>query len=329
MVAVILGRLGSAPRSTGSRMTVRADGSILGTVGGGMLEARVQELARDVFKKRKTMVRNFTLTAEDASRMGMLCGGQVRVLIDFVDASEVLQSRFYNGVSATLDSHRQALLVTRIPGDEGDFEGPEQGLITKDGSFKGSLEPALVREIAGLFNGRQPDVVRCGKEDFLVEPLGREGSVFIFGAGHVARELAPLAKLVGFRTTVIDDRQEFAGRARFPSADEVLVVDSFGDAVKGLDVDEESFLVIVTRGHAHDKTVLGQALATKAGYIGMIGSRKKRDAVYEALIEEGFKRGDMERVHCPVGLDIKAETPEEIAVSIVAELIRARAGMSR
>jgi len=328
VLATILDRSGSAPRSVGSRMAVRANGSILGTVGGGVLEARVQDLASEVFKTRKTMVRKFTLTAEDASRMGMICGGQVRILIDFLDASEDLQGRFYNDVVAALDAHRQALLVTLIPGEQGDFERPVHGLIVKDGSFTGTLDPALVREVADLFGGRQPDVVRHGEQDFFVEPLCRQGSVFIFGAGHIGRELAPLSKLVGFRTIVVDDRQEFANRARFPSADAVLVLDSFANAMNGLNIDEESCLVIVTRGHAHDKTVLGLALATKAGYIGMIGSRKKRDAVYEALIEEGFTRDELERVHCPVGLDIKAETPEEIAVSIVAELIQARAGKS-
>ena len=326
VLATIINRSGSAPRSAGSRMAVRSDGSILGTVGGGILEARVQELAAEVFENRRTLVRKFTLTPEDASRMGMICGGQVRVLIHFVDASETFKSRFYQDVAATLDAYRQALLVTLIPREEEISERPGCGLIGKDGSIKGTLDSALVREIAARFGGRQPDVVRYGEDDFLIEPLSNEGSVFIFGAGHISRELAPLTKLVGFRTTVLDDRQEFANRARFPSADAVLVPDSFEKALDGLDIDEESCLVIVTRGHAHDKTVLGKALATKAGYIGMIGSRRKRDAVYEALLKEGFTRADVERVHSPIGLDIGAETPEEIAVSIVAELIRARAG---
>lgn len=328
VVATILARSGSAPRSTGSRMVIRSNGSILGTVGGGILEARVQELASEVFQNRMTMVRKFTLTAEDASRMGMICGGQVRILIDFLDASQDFQSRFYNEVSATLDSCRRALLITRIPGEEGNFERSGDGLaVGKDGPCIGTLDPVTVREVAGLFGGgRQPDVVRRGEEEFLVEPLGREGSVFIFGAGHVGRELASLTKFVGFRTIVIDDRREFANRERFPSADGIHVIGSFGNAMNGLNIDEESFVVIVTRGHAHDKVVLGQALAAKAGYIGMIGSRKKRDAVYEALHEEGFTRESLGSVHCPIGLDIEAETPEEIAVSIVAELIKARAG---
>jgi xanthine dehydrogenase accessory factor len=310
-------------------MAVLADGSIVGTIGGGILEARVHELASEVFKSRKTLVTKFTLTADDASRLGMVCGGEVRIMISLVDACEAAESRFYQDVAAAVEAHRQSLLVTRIPGEQGDFERPGHGLMGKNGSFTGTLDPVMVREIAVRFDGRQPDVVQYGEDEFFVEPLCRKGSVFIFGAGHVSREIAPLAKLVGFRTMVFDDRREFANRARFPGADAVLVLDSFDKALNGLDIDVDSCLVIVTRGHAHDKTVLGQALATNAGYIGMIGSRKKRDAVYEALLHEGFSRTDLERVHCPVGLDIGAETPEEIAVSIVAQLIQTRAGKSR
>ncbi len=328
VVAAILDRSGSAPRSAGSRMVIRESGSILGTIGGGILEARVQELAAEVFKTRKTVVKNFTLTVEEASLMGMICGGSVRVLIHFVDASEASRNQFYRDVAAALDACRQAWLVTRVPGEEGILDGPEYGLLGKDGSLTGTQGGVPVREIVARFQGGQPDVIRYGEEDFLVEPLCKEGSVFIFGAGHISRELAPLAKLVGFRTIVLDDRQEFANRERFPCADALLILDSFEKALNGLDIDEESYLILVTRGHAYDKSVLRQALATKAGYIGMIGSRRKRDAIYGALLTEGVTRADLERVHSPIGLDIGAETPEEIAVCIVAELIQCRAGKS-
>jgi xanthine dehydrogenase accessory factor len=130
---------------------------------------------------------------------------------------------------------------------------------------------------------------------------------------------------VGFRTVVLDDREEFADRGRFPWVDEIHVLESFERAMDGLVINDESYLVLVTRGHAHDRTVLAQALRTTAGYIGMIGSRRKREAIYAALLEAGFTPRDLERVHCPIGLDIGAETPEEIAVSILAELIQMRA----
>jgi len=325
VLAAILDRSGSAPRAVGSRMVVRPDGSVLGTIGGGGLEARVQELAGEVFKTRSALVRNFTLTAEDASRMGMICGGQMKVLIHFVDASEPFQSGFYKDIGEMLDGFQQAWLVTRIPQEDGIVVRPDHGLLGKSESFAGTLDHSLTREVVSQFRGRHPDVVRRGGESFLVEPLGREGCVIIFGAGHISQELAPLVKRVGFRTIVCDDREEFASRDRFPLADEVRILDSFDHALNALDIGEESYLVLVTRGHASDKTVLEQALTTNARYIGMIGSRRKWSAIYEALLQEGCTRTDLERVCSPIGLDIGAETPEEIAVSIVAELIQTRA----
>jgi xanthine dehydrogenase accessory factor len=137
-----------------------------------------------------------------------------------------------------------------------------------------------------------------------------------------------LAGRCGFRVVVIDDRAEFAGAARFPSAAEVIQASFYG-VMERIPVDASSFLVIVTRGHLHDKAVLAQALRTDARYIGMIGSRRKRDIIYAALLEEGYIRADLDRVHSPIGLDIGAETPAEIAVSVVAELIRERAGRGK
>jgi xanthine dehydrogenase accessory factor len=168
-------------------------------------------------------------------------------------------------------------------------------------------------------------VVEFDGARFFVEPLCSDGTVYIFGAGHIGQKLAQLTQFVGFRTVVLDDREEFANRELLGPVDRIVTLKSFDEAIEELNIDEESYLAIVTRGHIHDKTVLGQALRTRARYIGMIGSRKKRDATYAALTEEGFSAQDFTRVHSPIGLNIGGETPEEIAVSIVAELIRTRA----
>jgi xanthine dehydrogenase accessory factor len=123
----------------------------------------------------------------------------------------------------------------------------------------------------------------------------------------------------------VDDRAAFANAERFPEAQEIRAVTSFDGALKELDIDRSTFIVIVTRGHLHDQTVLEQALRSKAVYIGMIGSRNKRDHIFKALLRQGFTEADLNRVHCPIGLNIGAETPEEIALSIVAEMVRFRA----
>ena len=152
--------------------------------------------------------------------------------------------------------------------------------------------------------------------------------MFLFGAGHVAQPTARLATLVGFRVWAVDDR-EYANGDRFPEAEKIRVVEDFGSALKGLTIDRNAFIVIVTRGHLHDKTVLAQALHTDAAYIGMIGSRRKRDHIFKALLKQGFTAADLKRVYSPIGLEIGAETPAEIALSIVAELVKVRAEVRR
>jgi xanthine dehydrogenase accessory factor len=158
-----------------------------------------------------------------------------------------------------------------------------------------------------------------------VEPIGMQGTAYIFGAGHCGEKLAPVLSTVGFYTVVVDDRAEFASASRFPSADRILVPESFENIIEGLPIDEESYIVIVTRGHMHDRNVLKQALETPAGYVGMIGSKKKVAETLRALEEAGFSPENIARVHAPIGISIGAETPEEIAVSIAAQLIQVRA----
>jgi xanthine dehydrogenase accessory factor len=160
--------------------------------------------------------------------------------------------------------------------------------------------------------------------ELFVEPLASEPVVYVFGGGHVSLQIVPLAARVGFKVVVVDDRAEFADPHNFPEAWKVHQY-PFEDVLDKFPVDESSYFVIVTRGHIHDKTVLTQALRIPAKYIGMIGSRRKRNMIYDALLKEGFTKDDMDRVHAPIGLDIGAETPEEIAVSIVGELIKVRA----
>lgn len=328
VLTTILSRSGSAPRAVGTRMIVRSDGSIRGTIGGGILEAKVRRLAQNAFDHQGTIAHDFVLTAEDAEQMGMICGGQLRVLIQYVDGNDPAYSAFYQQVTTALKLSQSAWLITEIPTGETVHSKLMQCLCRSDDSrvFVGQHEdiviPTSVSEL------QEPQVINEGKVCFLVEPLCREGVVFIFGAGHISEKLAPLTRLVGFRTVVLDDRTEFANRERFPAADDVLVFPSFNRAMANLSIDENSYLVLVTRGHAHDKTLLGQALATQAGYIGMIGSRRKRDAVYQALEKEGVTATALARVHSPIGLAIAAETPEEIAVSITAELIAVRAGVT-
>ena len=149
---------------------------------------------------------------------------------------------------------------------------------------------------------------------------------YIFGGGHVAKALEPLLRHIDFETRIIDDRKEYANRDRFPDAAEVIVCSDFDQCFEEIEPDEESYLIIVTRGHKGDLAVLRQALRIPCAYIGMIGSRRKNRLLFDRLLKEGVTEEELARVHTPIGLDIGAETPEEIGVSIAAEIIQVRAG---
>jgi len=301
----VLDTRGSLPRHSGSAMLVRADRSITGSVGGGPLEAAAIEQALEVIRAGRPRLMPF-----DAATFGMRCGGGGLMLIDYADSGCPAAEELFRGLVALLEGGRKGWLVTVLP--QGGLEAGTEGL-SGDSSARRWLVTCADHFVA-------EDPART-----YVQPIGPRGTAYVFGAGHCGQRLVPLLSTLGFFTVVVDDRPDFADARRFPDADRVVVADSFEGVVETLPVDEDSYLVIVTRGHAHDKSVLAQALHTKAGYVGMIGSKKKVADTHRALKEEGFSSADLARVHAPIGLAIGAETPEEIAVSIAAEMIQARA----
>ncbi|MGA3207443.1 MAG: XdhC family aldehyde oxidoreductase maturation factor [Syntrophales bacterium] len=328
VLATIVQQFGSGPRSAGARMVVRRDGTIAGTVGGGALEAKVRKIAADVLENRRGVLMPFNLTADDSARMGMICGGEGSVFVNYIDARNPAILTVYRELAAVIESGNRARLVTFFPSEE-TGRGGSMCLIRPDGTIAGLSEHNVkgleaIRVEAGLYH----TFTILEQYKAVVEPVGYSGTAMIFGAGHVAQSLSPVLSSVDFRTVVLDDRKEFANRERFGGVDEIILLDSFDDAFSGLKIDGGSYIIIVTRGHLHDRTVLAQALGTKAAYIGMIGSRKKRDMTFQKLFAEGFTKADVDRVHAPIGLEIKAETPPEIAVSIVGELIRIRAELN-
>ncbi len=159
-----------------------------------------------------------------------------------------------------------------------------------------------------------------------MDEFGEKATAYIFGAGHVGQALEPILRYVDFATKVIDDRPEFANIENFPQADEVVAIDKFSNAYQTIKTDQNSYVVILTRGHSGDYHVLKQALKSPAAYVGMIGSKKKVTEVYRMLQEDGFSQEELAKVYSPIGMNIFAETPEEIAISIAGEMIKVRAG---
>lgn len=328
VLATILSQAGSTPRTAGTRMAVRKDGAIFGTIGGGKVEAEVMRTVADVLEADRPRVASFDLTTTDAAReMDMICGGRLSVLMEPVRPTADAIA-LYAAVVDCLTAGRKGRMVARLGTGETLPDRIDRCLVTADGEPRGDFTPAddLMNALKESAGERAPAVIEVAGSRYLVEPCFVPGTVYLFGAGHVSQQVAKLARLVDFRVVVLDDRPEFANRDRFPDAAETHVIPDFQSAFDALTIDADSYMVILTRGHAHDRTVLEGALRTDAGYIGMIGSRKKRDAIYKKLLSEGFTQKDLDRVHSPIGLSIGAETPEEIGVSIVGELIQARAG---
>lgn len=331
-LSTIVSSKGSLPMSKKAKMLIRPDHKTVGTVGGGCLEADVYAEGRRVMETGLSNLQRFILTEKHAGEDGLNCGGAVEIF------TEPLTTGRSRGILEEIVRLRQAdqsaVLATLVSGDADSVAA--KLLIRKDGTTFGTLgSPSLdlrVREEVGdeidenllqvltveVETPAGPEGVRVFLESVVPAP-----TLYLFGGGHVSLQIARMARVVGFRIVVIDDRPMFANPERFPEADETHVLD-LETCFDRIEVDEQSYLVAVTRGHQHDKPVIRQAVKTNAKYIGMIGSRRKIALMWKQLEEEGIPRARLEEVHAPIGLDIGSDNPEEIAVSVVAELIAVR-----
>jgi len=336
VLGTIIRQEGPTPRELGTQCVILEDGAMVGTIGGGLLEAQAIEASKEVFDTRLPKRLYFSLTGKDVAETDMLCGGQVEVFLEPLFPASKETASIFREVHETLKKGACGLMATLIDPEAWTHAVPPKRFLTARGHHHGTLpggqgiSDTLERQMNTFIKSRRTALLAMENDEgkpcqILVESITAPSTLVVFGAGHVSQQIVPLARRVAFHVTVIDDREAFADETHFPDADSVLCR-PFEDIMEQLNIDESSYLVIVTRGHIHDKTVLAQSLKTTARYIGMIGSRRKRDIIYEKLLEEGFSREDLERVHSPVGIDIGAQTPEEIAVSIVAQLIQVRAG---
>ncbi len=327
----IVGHRGSTPRTAGARMVVTRSGRVCGTIGGGPVDGAAHQGATKAFETGRSLVVKLDMPAGDAASAGMICGGEVSFLCEYIPSDDIEAVRFFEQVEASVEAaggkHRKQVLCTEFDASEDTWTIRRRHLIDGSKPMDWAFPDAPLLQnrfpAADAVNGSA--LVAVENRAYCLDVMERQQPLFIFGAGHVAKEVSDLALRVGFQSIVVDDREEFANEIRFPPPAAVVLLDSFENGMQALSIDENSYVVIVTRGHLHDRVVLAQALKTRARYIGMIGSRRKRDSIYAALRQDGFTDRDIERVHSPIGVPIKTETPEEIAVSIVAELIDCRA----
>ena len=343
-LATVVNVRGSTPREVGAKMIVRADGQF-GTIGGGCGEAEVFRKARVLLEECSeggARLAEVDLTGDFDQREIGTCGGTMDVFVDLWSPARDL------GVARKLaDAARRsapgALLTVIDPGarsempagsrtfiDPRDAGAPGAGPIDLPAAQLAQIVERTQRAVATLLEvddagGLQP-VTRIepnGRVRLFLDPIVGAERLIIAGAGHIAAPLCALGAMVGFHVTVIDDRASFANRERFPGADEIIVK-PFKAAIDSLALDGHCYLVSVTRGHSFDEEVVRAALMQPCGFVGMIGSRRRVKATLERIGESGVPIERLGELHAPLGLAIGAETPEEIAISIIAEIIRER-----
>lgn len=360
VLVTMMDQSGSVPRTAGARMLVRPDGGIWGTVGGGRYEAEAISLSKAILRRNKGNAEQpggecpgavLEYSLRGVTDMDMICGGSLTLLLQMLPANIRSRELF----SAALVAERKHQPFTFISGftvheelpaaEPGDFaEGdiPVEKGTACAASIKRFVYLPEDKEIYPDQTGFPEDVVDTADRvrdsaphhfvhegrEYLAEFFERPFRIIIFGGGHVSLELAKLALGVDFPVIVLDDRPEFANSERFPGAHAIvppsLHEEDSAACLREMRINPRDGIVIVTRGHSHDRDVLAAALETPAGYIGMIGSKSKRQTVYNSLKEKGITQERLDFVHSPIGLAISAETPQEIAVSIIAELIQWR-----
>ncbi len=314
---------GSTPQKAGAAMLVFPDGSQTGTLGGGCVEAEVKKRALRLLDEGRTEILTFDLDNDYGWDDGLICGGRMKMLVDPLrpddDAtySETLAETVADGRGCTE-------VVVMDPEKAGGGATADRLLLDREGEVvarcgSGDVPAGLAAALRPLDDRPRPYV--AGGLSFL--PHLRRCRLLIVGAGHVGQQVADLASSADFDVWVVDDRDQYCSVERFPSAKR-LIVAPIDQALSGLDVDGDTFAIIVTRGHAHDEEALYHLAEKPARYLGMIGSKRKIKMIFEDLLAEGIARDALARVHAPLGFDIGSQTVPEIAISIVAELVAVR-----
>jgi xanthine dehydrogenase accessory factor len=309
-VAIIIEKTGAAPRDEGARMFVTSLGKSYGTIGGGSVEARAIREAMEVITTGQHSMLDFRMDGKNVADNDMICGGNVRIFIEPVDAE---QKDVYVATVNAMKRSRKGFLITRYSSS-----GTLKSLACVDGTVVGA--PVDQDMLERLFAVPDKPVVSDG---FIAMPIVNRSDLYIFGAGHVSQYISRVAAMVGFDVTVIDDRRDYANSERFPEA-RTIIVDEFHSSFDYLPFTGSEYVVIVTRGHKHDALILEQVITRPTRYLGMIGSRRKTRMVFDHLKKNGIDDSQLVRVFAPIGINIAAETPEEIAVSIMAEIIQVR-----
>ena len=332
VIATVVRTKGSTPQKPGAKLLVRNDGSGVGTLGGGCVEGDIWYAAKQLMKNRGSAETiGYELNEEIAAQDGLVCGGTMFFLVDpiYEKGQEALFLDEINSAYLGGEPVALASLVKTTPDIDSKLGG--KLLIRSDGSVVGTLgadnlnSEAIKYGIELMAYGNSKYVRSETGAEYFVEGYTTPPRIILCGGGHVSRAIYTFAVNLGFNLTVIDDREEFANKTRFPLAN-VVVAESSAEGFRSIEINKNTFIVIATRGHRYDHVSLEAALNTSASYIGLLGSKRKTILIYEELLSKGVSIDRIKDVRAPIGLDINARTPEEIAISIMAEILMIRNG---
>jgi xanthine dehydrogenase accessory factor len=331
VLATVTRTRGSTPQKPGSSALFSSKGLVSGTVGGGVVEGRVQEKALEAVNSKKSGHYTFNLYNDISNTEEAICGGEITVLIDADPGSNMT---VFHQIRKSLQERIPGVLITIVR------NLVDSSVLINRFWLSSSLVPAIQKEYLERITPLAEEILSKGNSfDFrelapvvhdetssviFLEPVFPPEHLIIAGAGHIGKTLAHFGSLLGFEVTVVDDRPEYANNVNIPDAD-CIVVKDIGLALRGLKKADDTYVVIVTRGHKDDAEALKPCIGSKTAYTGMIGSSKKVAAMRENFIEKGFATKEQwDKIYTPIGLDIGSQTVEEIAVSIAAQLIQVR-----
>ncbi len=316
MLATIIWTSGSTPAPAQSKMLLSINGErIAGTIGGGCIEGDIMHRTAALEDKNKATILYFELD-EVEKESGLICGGSLKVLLepitqDFIELFSILSKRIEQGQNSVLVTE----YLEEQPTIKNLFDENFSLLCGKSISKDLKIESPFLKQVTYIL--QQKDSL------YIFEPIEGKIPLFVFGGGHVGAAISKFASSCGFSVTIVDDRTEYTDKIKFPETDRTICL-PFRDISDEIGINENSFVIIVTRGHSFDELVLEKVINYDPKYIGMIGSKKKVIVTYQHLIKKGISKEKLKKVYAPIGLDIGAVSVDEIGISVVAELIKVR-----
>jgi xanthine dehydrogenase accessory factor len=330
VLSTVVRTKGSTPQKPGAKLLVRKDGSGVGTLGGGCVEGDIWFAAKEILRRKGgPEYRDYLLNEDIAARDGLVCGGTMYFFIEplwdsteFLPVGEEMLGAYKSGTPVSV--------ATLVNVGSGRGSMGAKIILREDGSTFGSLGDAeldnlaldAARRVADM--GTNEHILTANGSEVYAEGFTTPPTLVLMGGGHVAKATYALARILGYRVYIVDDRPEFANMERFPDAEGTIVVPDYTQGLDQIPINANTFIVVATRGHWFDDLALEAAVRTPAKYVGLLGSRRKTILIYQRLVQLAVPPERLKAVHAPVGLDIGALTPEELAVSIMSEIIMFR-----